>query len=567
MHFTLREAVPDAIKAELVAYDEWLQQLLYNRGIADRAAAELFLQPSYDDQPHDPYLLNDMAAAVSRLSEAITRNERVVIYSDYDCDGIPGAVVLHDFFTTIGYQNFHVHIPHRHYDGFGLSVAAVEKLHKSQSPALLITIDCGTTDLEAVDRANELGINTIITDHHEPKETLPNALAIINPKIGTSYPFTGLCGAAVVFKLVQAMIRSGHYQIPIGHEKWWLDMVGLATIADMVPLRDENRVFAHYGLTVLRKSRRPGLQQLLRRQKASQSHLTEDDIGFTIGPRINAASRMDDPEDAFRLLATRDETEASARVEHLERLNQERKNAVAQMTKELHERLSSMIDTVAPIIVMGNPEWRPSLVGLAANKLAEEYSRPVFLWGRDGNGSYKGSCRSGGGISVVKLMNEASTLFVEYGGHHASGGFTVRPDRIHDFPIILAEVAERLGDAAKVTEPIVVDMELMLEQVTPALVSAQRQCGPFGCENPKPVYLLRRVSPTDVTRFGKGREHTKLIFSTTGLATEAIAFFRSPEEFTHVPKPREPLSLLVHLEESYFMRQRQTRFRIIDILP
>lgn len=551
---------------ELGAYGPYLSQLLFNRGLVTRTDADVFLSPSYEAQLHDPFLLHSMEAAVERILTAIKGNERIVIYSDYDCDGIPGAVVLHDFFRAIGFQNFYNHIPHRHYDGFGLSVAGVVKLHETEKPRLIITIDCGTTDIEAVAKAKELGIDVIITDHHEPKELLPDAVAVVNPKVGTTYPFTGLCGAGVVFKLVSALIARGDFAILPGQEKWWLDMVGIATIADMVPLRDENRVFAHFGLLVLRKSRRPGLQQLLRKQKASQQHLTEDDVGFTIGPRINAASRMDTPEDAFLMLATTDEGEAGARVDHLEKLNLERKTAVAHMTKELHKRLELVVER-PPIFVMGNPDWRPSLVGLAANKLAEEHDRPAFLWGRDGNGAYKGSARSGGDMSVVAIMNAAPHLFMEFGGHHMSGGFTVRSEAIHTFAEDLITAFVGLGTAAKVVTPLKVDMELGLDGFTRDLLLAQRQCGPFGCDNPKPLYLVRNVQPREVQVFGKTKEHTKLTFETKGVAKEAIAFFRTPEHFTVVPSAGVTCSILAHLEESFFMNRLSTRLRIVEILP
>lgn len=563
--YEILPTLPEDAEKELGAYGPYLSQLLYNRGVTTKGEADSFLSPSYESQLHDPFLLHNMEEAVERILTAIKNNERIVIYSDYDCDGIPGAVVLHDFFTAIGFTNFYNHIPHRHYDGFGLSVAAVERLSETEKPRLIITIDCGTTDIEAVAKAAELGIDVIITDHHEPKELLPAAVAVVNPKVGTTYPFSGLCGAGVVFKLVSALIVRGNFAILPGQEKWWLDMVGIATIADMVPLRDENRVFAHFGLLVLRKSRRPGLQQLLKKQKASQKHLTEDDIGFTIGPRINAASRMDNPEDAFFLLSTTDEGEAGTRVDHLERLNLERKTTVASMTKELHKRLELLTER-PPIFVMGNPDWRPSLVGLAANKLAEEHNRPAFLWGRDGNGAFKGSARAGGGLSVVTIMNAAPELFTEFGGHHASGGFTIRPERIHTFAEDLVRAYEQVGAAAKVEEPWQVDLELSLEAITNELLRAQRQCGPFGCDNPKPLYLVKNVRPKEVGVFGKTKEHTKLLLNTTGIAREAIAFFRTPEQFAVVPSTEETCSLLVHLEESFFMNRLQTRLRIVEIL-
>lgn len=549
---------------ELAAFPPLLAQLLINRQVLSRAEAEVFISPDFGAL-HDPFLLNDMEVAVSRVIEAIKSDERVVIYSDYDCDGIPGAVVLHDFFKAAGFTNFYNHIPHRHYDGFGLSVKAVQKLKEEQNPALIITIDCGTTDIEAIKVAKELGIDVIVTDHHEPKEELPEAVAIVNPKVGNTYPFTGLCGAAVIFKLVQALIARGGFAIPPGTEKWWLDMVGIATIADMVPLTDENRILAHYGLVVLKKSRRPGLQQLLRAQKASQRHLTEDDIGFTIGPRINAASRMDTPEDAFLLLSTTDEGEAGERVRHLEKLNLERKAAVAQMTKELHSRLVEKTD-LPPVLVFGNPNWRPSLVGLAANKLSEEHSRPAFLWGRDGNGVLKGSARSGGGVSVVTLMNEAAPLFLEFGGHHMSGGFSVRDEAIHELSNALEEAFVKLGALAYVPELLKVDLELTLSDLSTDLLKAQKQCAPFGCDNPKPVYLIKGVAPEAVSVFGKTKEHTKITLPKNPLVKEAIAFFKQPKDFTKEPLAGETASLLVELEESFFMGRLAVRLRIVDIL-
>jgi single-stranded-DNA-specific exonuclease len=550
---------------ELSGYSLFLAQLLSNRGINTKLAAERYLAPNYEDGLHDPFLLHDMDAACTRILLAINNNERIIIYSDYDCDGIPGAVVLHDFFVAAGFSNFYNHIPHRHYDGFGLSVKAVEKLHTDQKPALIITIDCGTTDIEAVGRANELGIDVIITDHHEPKDILPEAVAIVNPKIGDTYPFTGLCGAAVIFKLAQALMARGNFAITSGQEKWWLDMVGIATIADMVPLVDENRILAHYGLKVLRKSRRPGLQKLLHKQKASQQHLTEDDIGFTIGPRINAASRMDTPEDAFMMLSTKDEGEAGAYVDHLDKLNTNRKTAVAQMTKEINHRLESLTE-LPPVFVMGNPDWRPSLVGLAANKLASEHGRPAFIWGRDGNGVLKGSCRSGGNVSVVTLMNGVEDIFLEFGGHHMSGGFSVQEGKIHDLASALIDEYQRLGSAAILDQPHLVDMELTLEGVTREILNAQRQCAPFGMANPKPIYLIKNVTPSKVVAFGKAHEHTKLTFITTGIVNEAIAFFKTVEQFSKVPTAESACSVLVHLEESFFMGRMQKRFRIIDVI-
>ncbi len=572
-NYRVAETIPTEIAGTFGELHQLTKQLLYTRGVETESEARSFTTPSYDEGLHDPFLLNDMSKAVDRILEAVESKQKIVIFSDYDCDGIPGAVVLHDFFKAIGYEDFINYIPHRHYEGFGFNKDAAKKL-AGEGAELIITIDCGITDIEAVETASELGVDVIITDHHEPRKlesgekVLPQAVAVVNPKVGETYPFQGLCGAAVIYKLVQAMITAGHkkelFSIPVGREKWWLDMVGIATIADMVPLIDENRVLAHYGLRVLRKSRRPGIQKLLRKQRLDPRYLAEDDIGFTIGPRINAASRMDSPEDAFKLLATKDEGEADTCVTHLEKLNNERKGQAAAMTKEAHKRLKEMAE-IPDVVVMGNPEWRPSLVGLVANKLAEEYKRPAFLWGRDGNGVFKGSCRSGGGVSVVRLMVAASGYFLEHGGHHMSGGFSVRESHIHTLNQGLEEAFVGLSEGALIDDELVVDASVSLDDIDRSFLSAQQSLAPFGIENPKPLYEVVNVTPTEVVVFGKTKEHTKITFESGGMVKEAIAFFRLPEQFSTEPKVGQKLTLLAHLEQSYFMGRQQTRLRMVDV--
>ncbi len=547
----------------LAEYSLPLQQLLYTLGITTAQEAKTFLNPEYETQLHSPLLLHDIIKATSRIHKAIEAQEKIVIFSDYDCDGIPGAVILHDFFKAIGYTNFSNYIPHRHYEGFGLSVEAVQKI-SATGATLIITIDCGTTSHEAIALANTLGVDVIVTDHHEPETVLPEALAIINPKLGT-YPYPHLCGAAVVYKLVQAIIETGSYTIKKGQEKWWLDMVGVATVADMVPLVGENRVLAHYGLQVLRKSRRPGLQQLLRKAKINQSTVTEEDIGFTIAPRINAASRMDAPEHAFHMLTATDEGEAGAHVTKLDSLNTERKSEVAKMTKEINARVKEMVD-MPDVLVMGNPLWRPALVGLAANTLASEYKRPVFLWGRDGNEIIKGSCRSGGGVSVISLMQAIEHAFHEHGGHHMSGGFAVRDEYIFTLGQLLNEAYVSKGAEAVIPSGHTVAAELPLAAVFGELKNALGKLAPFGVGNPKPLFAFPAVKPKSVDMFGKAKEHLKVLFDTDSGVLEAIAFFASTDSFTQAPAAGKECTVLAHVETSYFMGRAQTRLRIIDVL-
>ena len=555
---------------ELAGYDSLLSQLLYNRGLTNEEEIKSFLRPDYDKHRHDPWLLHDMGKAVARILAAIANNEKVAIFSDYDCDGIPGAVILHDFFKTVGHENFLNYIPHRNDEGFGLNKDAIKKL-KKDNVDLIITIDCGVADLEEAALAKELGIDLIITDHHLPKENkqgkplLPEAIAIVNPQLGDTYPFKGLCGAGVIFKLVEALIDRGDFDITPGKEKWWLDMVGIATIADMVPLKDENRVLAHYGLEVLKKSRRPGLSHLLKSARADQRNLTEDDVGFAIAPRINAASRMDTPEDAFRLLVTTDEGEAGAHVRYLEKLNNERKGIVAAMSKELKKRVGEMTE-VPSVLALGNPAWRPSLVGLSANSLVNTYDRPTFVWGRDGKGIIKGSCRSNGQVSVIKLMDAAQDIFIEHGGHHMSGGFSVKEESIFHLGEALNEAFASLGHEAHSPSEFVIDAKLTLDDINENVLQTLRQLAPFGTGNEKPLFMFENLVPLKIVQFGKTKEHLKLAFKSEDKTFEAIAFYASPESYQSTPEMGESLTLLAHIEETSFMNRRQTRLRIIDII-
>ncbi|HEU4677662.1 MAG TPA: single-stranded-DNA-specific exonuclease RecJ [Candidatus Paceibacterota bacterium] len=567
--YELLPKAPDTLDDALNGYHPIQRQLLFNRGLNDAESIRRFLEPDFESDLHDPFLLTDMEKAATRVLRAVHENEHIVIYTDYDCDGIPGGVLLHDFLTEIGYDNFENYIPHRHDEGYGFNPDAVPAF-KERGASLIITVDCGITDHEAVERANDLGIDVIVTDHHEPAETLPPAYAVVNPKRDDAYPFSGICGTAVAWKLVGAVLsigrKDGTITLKEGMEKWWLDLVGLATVADMVPLQDESRVLARYGLSVLRKSRRPGLQQLLRKAGANQRFLTEDDIGFTIAPRINAASRMDDPEDAFHMLRTRDEADAGARVYHLEKLNNERKGVVGSMVKEAKRRIEELIE-LPQVIVMGNPEWRPSLVGLVANSLSEEFGRPAFLWGRDGKGIIKGSCRSAGGVSIVRLMELAKDAFITFGGHHASGGFSVSDERIHTLPEALhAAYAEHGSDVLVGDVANAVDAELSLDDIDDRLLRALDALAPYGVGNPKPLFKIRSVMPRAVEVFGKTKNHTKLRLETAHGRIDAISFFALPDSFTKVPKEGETFDLIAHVERSYFMGRLETRLRLVDIV-
>ncbi len=548
-------------------YDPLLQTLLTNRGIKTAEDAENFLHPDYERHTHDPYLLADMEKAVDRIKFAVANDEHIVIWSDYDTDGIPGAVILHDFFKKIGYTNFENYIPHRTLEGFGLNIEGINDIG-SRDTKLMITIDCGITDSVQVARANELGIDVIITDHHLPNGEMPNAFAILNPKRSDcAYPEKMLCGSGVIYKLVQALAKNPEWKLVDGYEKWLLDMAGIATLSDMVPLRGENRVFARYGLTVLRKSRRVGLQKLLRKLKIDQRTITEDDIGFMIAPRINAASRMGVPHDAFRLLATDDAAEADTLAKHLDSINNERKGHVAAMVKEAKHRIDSL-EELKPVIVLGSIDWKPSLLGLVANTLVESYGRPAFVWGRAEGSVIKGSCRSDGSVNLVTMMEHIRDTFIDLGGHAFSGGFSITSEKLHHLEEGLVAAYRVAKDQEGTIPTNTPDAEIELADVSDKTYRMLDQLAPFGEGNPKPLFAFRGVRLAAVKQFGKEQNHLELQLTDEwgNSRKKAVAFFRQSDSYAKPLLEGTTADILATIERSTFGGKTEIRLRLVDVL-
>lgn len=541
-----------------------VEQLLSNRGIQEENDREIFLNPDFEKHLHDPFLLPDMKKAVDKILKAIKKNERIGIWSDYDADGIPGGALLHDFFKLIGFINFINYIPDRHSEGYGLNIEGIGELAKDKVK-LLITIDCGIRDVKEISHAKKLGIETIITDHHEQGEKLPDAFAIINPKRKDSrYPEKILCGSGVVWKLIEAILQTERGLLKEGQEKWLLDLVGIATLSDMVPLTGENRVLSFYGLHVLRKNRRPGLSKLFSMLKINKNYVCEDDIGFLITPRINAASRMGHPRDAFKLLVAGSEEEADVFAKHLDNINKERKTVVSGIVKEAKKRIKEKFENSgeSKVIVLGNPDWRPALLGLAANSIAEEYNRPVFLWGREGGEFIKGSCRSDGETDLVAIMERTNGFFMEFGGHKLSGGFSVFYEKIHLLEDALIEASEHVvnGEAE-----IFADAEISLSDVNENFVQKISKLAPFGVGNEKPLFILRDVVPEKINRFGKAKEHLSINFRDGVHTARAISFFTSPDQFGDLLKENIKTNLVANVEKSYFNGSSEVRLRIVDL--
>ena len=549
-------------------YPPLTRRLLFNRGILTSKAAEEFLHPSYERDVSDPFLMLHLDKAVEQIYQAIKAAERICIYADYDCDGIPGAVIWNDLFLKIGYENFRIYIPDRHKEGYGLNQAALKEIH-ADGAALVITVDLGITAVDDVEYAKSLGLRVIITDHHLPQEKIPDTL-VVNPKQpGDTYPDNMLCGSGVAFKVIQGfLLKHGpEFGVSVGYEKWLLDMVGLATLADMVPLVKENRALARYGLQVIRKTRRPGLLSLFRRININPQNVQEEDLTFSVCPKLNAAGRMDIPMRAFELLAS-NEVLADELAVGLVRLNDQRKLLVAHMMKSVKKIFSHPERTEKSVMVIGDPSWRAGVLGLVAGKIVDEYKRPAFVWGLEGGEVIKGSCRSDGSVNLVEMMALLpSESLLEFGGHAGAGGFSVSHSEIHF-------LEERLCNAYSESKKISVDSEddsvfeasLSLDEVNENTFAEIDALAPFGVGNPKPVFALHDIEIAEVKIFGKAKDHLELSFrNSKGRPVKAISFFKSPADYGEHIKVGGKINLIATVEKNTFGYKKEIRLRIISI--
>lgn len=531
-----------------------------------------FLDPKY--QLGDPFLFRDMEKSVERINQAIQNKEHIGVYSDYDCDGIPGAVVLVDFFKELSKnvsgiaERVHVYIPDRHDEGYGVNMQGIAEL-QTKGVTLMLTVDVGITALAEVRAAQALGIDVIVTDHHAVLETLPEAFAVVHPMVG-DYPEKNLCGAAVAFMLARAFLqRHGkEYGVPEGWEKWLLDLVGFATLSDMVPLTGENRILVWFGMMVMRKTRRVGLQTLFSANSIDMDRLVETDLTFTVAPRLNAASRMASPALAFELLATEDRARAMELVKELTKINDERKLLVARIVKDAHARLAAR--DMPDIVVIGDLSWRPAVLGLVAGKLQEKYGKSFFVWGEGGDGTLKGSCRMIAAHSASALMQALpETALIHGGGHKAAGGFALTKDQVHFFEAALNEcLLKNETDSANDTDgeheiaAALPPLALPLATASVRHLNAVRSFAPFGIGNPEPVFLFENITIESSKKFGKAKEHIECVVKDdTGTAT-AFTFFVD-EDFVSKCAAGNTISMLGILEAGW---RGGVRIRIKEIL-
>lgn len=513
------------------------KKILESKGfdLEKKEEIEKFLSPDWDKDLLDSGKIKGIKESIERIKEAIEKKEKIIIYADYDCDGIPGAVILNDFFEKLNYRNFSVYIPHRHNEGYGLNTNAIQKFI-DEGVSLLITVDIGITNLEEIKFAEENGINVIVTNHHLPilddkaKQILPKAFSIINTKqIGDKSEEKFLCGASTAWKLVNAFLNKYRKEFDIGEgwEKWLLDMVGIATVADLVPLKNENRLLAKYGLAVLKKTRRPGLLKIFSNAKINQRKINEDDIAFGIAPRINAASRMSEPIHAFYALLQNEKSINFAN--ELENYNKARK----QETKDAETVIDYEKFQEEKIILIGDEKWTPGIIGLVASKVCETVKKTTFVWGvGEDKNILKGSVRAGeDGYNVVEIMTECQYLLENFGGHEMAGGFAIHKNNLNKFQTFLKEYkVEKKEDSLEGNQKIKKipeHIDMNISDINKKLFDEIKIFAPFGSENEKIIFKIKLSKDNflEARRFGKNKEHLEI--SLNGL--RGIEFFANEE--------------------------------------
>jgi len=561
-----------------------VSELLYQRKLVTPAAIDEFLNPDYSQDIHDPFLFRDMRKAVERLFQAIEKKERLTIHGDYDADGVSASVILTGLFNALDYHNFSVFLPHRETDGYGLNKNTVQLL-ASEGTKVIITCDCGISNQEEVTLANSFGMDVIITDHHTVPPILPDAYAIIHPKVPEeTYPDKTLSGGGVAFKLLQAMLQlheQKHELLPNGErpealEKWSLDMVAISSVADMVPLLHESRTLTKYGLIVLNKTRRIGLQKLLLEARLMhndgqmKSELTTDTIGFQIAPRINAAGRMNHANVAYRLLVTNDPIEAINLAYELNQNNQERQRLVEGVMREAVKQAEAQKE-MPVLFIIGN-DWPVGIIGLIAGKIKERYYKPTMVITQS-QAELIGSGRSIAELDMIEALQEIPQVFKKFGGHPMACGFTLNPAiSLTECQTICTQKFQEKIIISDTSAKLIIDAQIDLDEVNWELYDIIQKFSPFGQDNPKPKYLARDLTVTALEPVGKDKKHLRLMVrSKTGRIRKTIGWgLCNPEKNDQVDWGKalaigDKIDLVFEIDVNEWNGNRELQLTIVDL--
>ncbi|MFA6475203.1 MAG: single-stranded-DNA-specific exonuclease RecJ [Patescibacteria group bacterium] len=550
---------------------DWLQNfpelhpavagILYRLGITTTEQVEHFLKPNYEQDQHDPWLFADMPKVVDRIILARDQNESVLIYGDYDADGVCSTVLLYTALQQIGVKNLAVYLPHRDTEGYGLNLSAVEKFAQDKVN-LIITVDCGISNVTEIARAKKLGMDVIVTDHHvEPPQLPEEALAIINPQVKRcGYPWPMLAGVGVAFKVVQALRQ--HLKLDEGFEKWLLDLVAISTITDCMPLVDENRTLVKYGLVVLNKTHRLGLQALIAATHKPAALVTTGSIAFKIGPWINAAGRIDHANMAVALLLAESTEQATLEAQNLSDTNTSRQEQTETMYQEA--KLQADTQTDQPVVFVFADAWPIGLIGLVAGKLVSKFHKPAFVMTLN-QGKVFGSGRSVPGVDLIHTLQRMSDKFASYGGHAMACGFSLLSDVTRDIfsKQFLITVADQL--AALPTEHVIeLAAELTVSEVTWDFFEQLQQLEPWGEGNREPLFKLNDVPVKDFQVLGQKQNHLRLVLGDDKYQLKVIAFgYGDKAEQLHLG---DKINLVGHIGMNVWNDRKDLQFMVEDWL-
>jgi single-stranded-DNA-specific exonuclease len=540
-------------------------RLLVLRGYGDTAAATRFLKPQLSDL-HDPRMLAGMDRAVHRLLRAIDARERILVHGDYDVDGICAAALMTRVLRRLG-AVVEPFVPHRMTDGYDLGYAGVRRAVEVGA-GIIVTGDCGVVAHEAIQQAVAAGIDVIVTDHHTPGETLPPALAIINPnRADCRYPEKGLAGAGVAFKLCEALVGA------VGGEResllWELDLVALATIADLAPLRGENRILAYYGLRVLRQTRNPGLRALLRvANVAVEQPIGSVQVSHLLAPRLNAVGRMGAASRGVQLLLCDDDAAAQKLATEMDEENRTRQAVDRRILTEALGMLATSFDPAEHYaVVLSSPDWHPGVIGIVASRVVERVHRPVVLIAEDPErGRGRGSARSIPPFHLYDGVHACASLLDRYGGHRQAAGLELRLERLGEFRRALNEHARTVLTPDDLVPEVRVDLEIGLPEANAELHRLLRHFGPFGIGHPQPVFVVRGVGSAGYPREAGGGQHLKMVLSADGAKLPAIGF-RMAARARSIDFTRTRLDVAFHLHEDRWNGRTQLQARLVDLRP
>ncbi len=549
--------------AEKIGMSPAMASLLIQRGIRTESSAKRFFRPMLNELI-DPFLMNDMDLAVDRLNDAMGRKERIMVYGDYDVDGCTAVALVYKFLQQF-YSNIDYYIPNREEEGYGVSRKGIEYA-KETDVKLVIVLDCGIKAIEEIAYAKQLGVDFIICDHHVPDETMPPAVAILNPKrTDSTYPFKHLCGCGVGFKFMQAFAKNNG--IPFSRLIPLLDFCAVSIASDLVPVEGENRILAFHGLKQLNQSPCTGLKAIIEICGLSGRELTMSDIVFKIGPRINASGRMMNGKEAVELLVERDLHKALTQATRINELNEQRKDVDKQMTEEANEivaRLESQQHMQS--IVLYDEGWKKGVVGIVASRLTELYYRPtVVLTIIDGMAS--GSARSVAGFDIYDAVKSCRDLLENFGGHTYAVGLTLRQENIPEFRRRFQEYVSRHILPEQTQQTLDIDMELDFQQISKRLLNELKRLAPHGPGNAKPLFLTRNVFDYGTSKVvGRHQEHIKLelVDSKSAVVMNGIAFGQSAA--VRYIKSKRSFDIVYTIEENAYKRG-EVQLQIEDIRP